>query len=140
MAAKTPRFVSRTSEDLTSQLTRRGPISVDEETNSSPRARWFRRGRRAEQVPRLVRGITVSDEEKVQVGKAKKLGTFSGVGNHYTFLKGGFGLPRLLHVGSGFRAYHPKCSLNSYVSSVRFRIRTGWDIRNAWYVYPSLMK
>jgi hypothetical protein len=77
MAAKNSRFISQTVEDFTSHLPRRNP--ADEETNVPiPRTGWFGFGRR-NQLPKMVRRISVSDEEKVHVGKVKKLGTFSGV-------------------------------------------------------------
>lgn len=60
---------------------------MDEETNSpAARTRWFGFGGRTEQLPRLARGITMSDEEKIHVAKTKKLGTFSGVRNAVIFL------------------------------------------------------
>lgn len=87
MAAKNTRFVSRTLGDFTSQLTHRDTVPVDEETNSStPRARWLGFGGRSEHLPKLVRGITMSDEEKIHMAKTKKLGTFSGVCNAVIFL------------------------------------------------------
>lgn len=86
MTAKNTRFVSRTLGDFTSQLTHRNTIPVDEETNSSaPRARWPGFGGRSEHLPKLARGITMSDEEKIHVAKTKKLGTFSGVRNTVIF-------------------------------------------------------
>lgn len=87
MTAKNTRFVSRTLGDFTSQLTHRNAIPADEETNTLPStARWFGFGGRTEHLPRLARGITMSDEEKIHVGKTKKLGTFSGVRDVVTFL------------------------------------------------------
>lgn len=80
MTAKNTRFVSRTVGDFTSHLTRRNPPLGDEETNTPvPRTGWLGFGRRSDHVPKLARGITVSDEGKTHVGKTKKLGTFSGV-------------------------------------------------------------
>lgn len=87
MAAKNTRFVSRTLGDFTSQLTHRNTMPVDEETNSpTTRTRWLGFGGRTEQLPRLARGITMSDEEKIHVAKTKKLGTFSGVCDAVIFL------------------------------------------------------
>lgn len=87
MTAKNTRFVSRTLGDFTSQLTHRNTIPVDEETNlPTTRTRWLGFGGRTEQLPRLTRGITMSDEEKIHVAKTKKLGTFSGVRNTFISL------------------------------------------------------
>lgn len=83
MSIRTPKFVSRTSEDFTSQLTRRNAHPHDEESNlPSPATRWLGAGKANDNVPKMVRGITIADEEKIHVGKVKKLGTFSGVCIH----------------------------------------------------------
>jgi hypothetical protein len=83
MSIRRSKFVSRTSEDFTSQLTRRNAPPNDEESNLPSTAKlWFGVGKTNDNVPKMVRGITIADEEKIHVGKVKKLGTFSGVGSH----------------------------------------------------------